>query len=108
MIAFIETLVPGWQDNTCPSVLSVIRGNPNPTGSSSVDFIVTFSEPVFGVDTSDFTLEVSGVSGAAVSALSGSGNVYTVTVDTGSGDGTIRLDVRAGATIIDLDENITC
>nr|MCU0706303.1 Ig-like domain-containing protein [Fimbriiglobus sp.] len=41
------------------------------------------------------------VSGASIVSVSGSGSFYTVTVDTGSGDGTIRLDVLADGTIVD-------
>ncbi len=92
-------------DATAPIVTSITRLNPNPTKLASVDFTVTFSEAVNGVDTSDFALSVSGVSGAAVSGSSGSGSVYTVTVNTGSGNGTIRLDVSAGATVTDLAGN---
>jgi hypothetical protein len=48
-----------------------------------------------------------------VTSVSGSGDTYTVTVNTGSGDGTIRLDVlNATATITDplfnpLDRSFT-
>ncbi|MBV5345584.1 MAG: hypothetical protein JZU63_08705, partial [Rhodoferax sp.] len=35
----------------------------------------------------------------------GSGSVYTVSVNTGAGDGTLRLDVSASATITDLSGN---
>ncbi|MBI5825074.1 MAG: DNRLRE domain-containing protein [Chloroflexi bacterium] len=79
--------------------------SPNPTALTSVDFTVTFSESVMGVDTGDFTLTTSGVSGAAVSGVSGTGSSYTVTVSTGTGNGTIRLDVPASATITDLSSN---
>jgi len=67
-----------------------------------VDFMVTFSEDVTGVDTSapfnDFLLATTGVLGAAVTfAVSEGGtasdDVWNVTVDTGDGDGTLRLDV---------------
>ena len=77
------------------SVLSITRVNTNPTTAESVDFLVTFSEPVIGVDISDFfSLAITGsISGAAVIGVSGSGSVYTVTVNTGSGSGTIRLEV---------------
>ncbi len=97
-------------DFTSPTVQSITRVNPNPTSASSVNFTVTFSESVTGVNTvapfNDFSLTTSGVSGAAVSAVSGSGSVRTVTVSTGSGSvGTIRLNVPASATITDLAGN---
>ena len=93
-----------------PVVLSIIRKNTSPTPAVSVDFTVTFSESVTGLDMTgpdfdDFALTSTGVTGAAVSGVSGSGSVYTVTVNTGSGSGTIRLDIPATATITDLVGN---
>ena len=68
-----------------------------------------FSEPVTGVDSGapfgDFALITSGVSGAAITGVSGSGTTYTVTVNTGSGNGTIRLDVKDDNSIIDSGGN---
>lgn len=92
-------------DTALPTVLSITRASENPTSAISVDFIVIFSEPVTGVDASDFILTTSGVSGAGITNVSGSGNTYTVTVNTGSGDGTIRLDVINDGTITDLATN---
>jgi len=92
-------------DKTAPAVDSTNRADPNPTYATNVDFTVTFSEAVIEVDTADFTLTTTGGSGAAVSAVSGSGDIYTVTVNTGSGDGTIRLDVPVSAAITDLVGN---
>jgi P pilus assembly chaperone PapD len=54
----------------------------------------------------DFTLNTNGVTGAFVSGMIGSGATYTVTVDTGSGNGTIRLDVVNDDTIQDADGNL--
>ncbi|MBI5825075.1 MAG: M4 family metallopeptidase [Chloroflexi bacterium] len=93
-----------------PSIVSSVLANSNPTPASSVDFTVTFSKPVTGVDNvgpafDDFALTTSGVSGAAVSGVSGTGSSYTVTVSTGTGNGTIRLDVPVSATITDLSSN---
>ncbi len=83
-----------------------MRANANPTSAPSVNFTVTFSKSVTGVDASDFSLAITGISGAVVTGVSGSGSVYTVTVNTGSGNGSIRLDVLAsGVTITDLAGN---
>ena len=76
-----------------PTVTSIVRANSNPTNSASVDYTVTFSEAVTGVDSSDFALTTTGVSGASITGVTGLDAIWTVTVDTGSGDGTIRLDV---------------
>ncbi len=76
-----------------PAVTAVNRMNPSPTNASTVQFGVTFSKSVTGVDQADFSVTASGVSGASVATVTGSGSSYTVTVNTGSGDGTVRLDV---------------
>ncbi len=87
-----------------PSVLSITRGAANPTSSSAVTFIVTFSENVNGVDPTDFTLTQSGVSGASIDLVTPvSANVYTVTVSTGTGTGTLGLDVADDDSIFDTD-----
>jgi hypothetical protein len=92
-------------DNIFPSVNSILRANPNPTSASSVGFTVTFTESVTGVDAGDFALTTTGVTGAAIANVSGSGAVYMVTVNTGSGDGTIRLDVVDDDSIKDGSNN---
>jgi hypothetical protein len=84
-----------------PAVLSSLRADPSPTNASSVHFTVTFSEPVSGVNSSDFYLTTTGVSGATITGVSGSGANYTVTVNTGSGSGTIRLDIVDNDSIVD-------
>src|SRR6266542_3141297 len=88
-------------DITVPTVSSINRTGANPTNASSVQFTVTFSESVSGVDATDFALAASGVSGASISGVSGSGSSYTVTVNTGSGDGTIGLNLVDDDSIID-------
>jgi hypothetical protein len=88
-----------------PILTSIVRASANPTSATRVDFTVTFSESVTGVDTSDFSLTTSAVSGATVGGVSGSGSVYTVTVNTGAGNDTLRLDVVDDDTIVDLALN---
>jgi hypothetical protein len=88
-----------------PFVSNIVRAGSSPTGISSVKFIVNFSEPVTGVNLTDFTLAVNGVSGATVGEVSASGTTYTVTVNTGSGNGTIRLDVADDDSIVDVGNN---
>ena len=80
--------------NLAPYVKSIVPADPNPTAAATVDFTVTFSEAVTGVDETDFSVTATGISGASVTAVSGSGADYTVTVDTGTGDGTLRLDLQ--------------
>jgi hypothetical protein len=70
-----------------------------------VDFIINFSKIVTGVDIGDFNPTTTGVTGATVTNVSGSGSVYTVSVETGSGSGTIRLDLIDNNSIVDTSSN---
>jgi UDP-3-O-acyl-N-acetylglucosamine deacetylase len=92
-------------DRTVPVVDSIVRVNANPTKATSVSFTVTFSEPVYGVDAADFNLNMVGVSGATISSVSGTGAVRTVVVNTGTGSGTLGLDLVDNNTIIDYTSN---
>jgi hypothetical protein len=92
-------------DKTGPTVVSVVRTNANPTNAATVDFTVTFTEIVTGVETGDFSLATSGVSGAAITNIAGSGTTWTATVNTGAGDGTIGLNVDDNDTIVDVIGN---
>jgi CSLREA domain-containing protein len=92
-------------DTTAPTVLSSTLVSASPTTLTSVQFTVTFSESVTGVDTSDFSLTETGVTGGSVTGVSGSGAIRTVTVNTGSGNGTIRLNVLDDNTILDAANN---
>ncbi len=92
-------------DATPPTVTSITRASTSPTSASSVNFTVAFSENVTGVAVVDFSLTTTGVSGASVTSVSGSNSTYTVSVNTGSGNGTIRLDVPNSATITDAFSN---
>lgn len=96
----------GELDTTPPVIVSIVRADPNPTRAAYVDFTVTFSEEVTGVDARDFALRtLGGIRGAAIAEVSGSGSVYTVTVKTGRGSGFLRLDVPLRATVTDLAGN---
>ena len=92
-------------DKTTPSVASSVRANANPTNRTTAFFTVTFSETVIGVDAADFTLTNTGVSGAAITSVTGTGATRTVGVNTGTGDGTIRLDVVDNDSIMDAAGN---
>lgn len=89
------------------SVVSIKRTSViNPTNASSISFTVKFSEPVIGVDNSDFALTTGiNISGAFITGVTGSGDTYTVTVNTGSGDGNIRLRLIDDDSIEDLNGN---
>ena len=81
---------------TLVEVTSINRHSPTQqlTNSNFVVFEVNLSGPVSGLTAARYSLTESGdVSGASISGISGSGSTYLVTVNTGSGDGTLRLDV---------------
>ena len=92
-------------DRVPPYVVSSVCANPNPTTAKTVYYIVTFSEPVTGVDLTDFSLTTIGISHATVFGVSGSGLEYTVAINTGSGNGTIRLDINDDDSIQDAVPN---
>src|SRR5439155_1464787 len=76
----------------------------NPTNATRVDFTVTFSESVTGVGLSDFSVSNAGttVSGSSVTSVTSvSGSVYTVSVNTGNGSGTLLLDLVDDDSIAD-------
>ncbi|MBK8821789.1 MAG: SBBP repeat-containing protein [Anaerolineales bacterium] len=100
-----EIVVIKTQLSTLPYVASITRTNPNPSSAANLDFTVTFSKSVTGVDLTDFTLTTSGVSGATVSGLSGSGSIYTVTVSNISGAGTLSLNLIDNDSILDGEFN---
>lgn len=93
-------------DTVSPSLLSILRLDANPTKVASVRFSVTFSEPIDSLDTGDLALAQTGISGAAITAVSGSGSIYTVTVSTGTGTGTIELRLSTVNNIQDLTGNL--
>jgi hypothetical protein len=89
-------------------VFSILRAESNPTDADSVKFTVTFSEAVTGVDLAspfpDFGLVSSGVTGASITAITqDSETTYIVSVDTGTGNGTIRLDLLDDDSIVNAD-----
>ncbi|MET0267499.1 MAG: Ig-like domain-containing protein, partial [Duganella sp.] len=88
--------------NTVPTVTSIVRAGGASASvaanATSLSYTVTFSESVTGVDASDFSLTSSGTASGAISGISGSGTTYTVTVNTLTGDGAMRLDLKASGT----------
>jgi hypothetical protein len=92
-------------DTTAPTVSSINRaGAENPTNDASVSWTVTFSESVTGVDATDFSLATTttpGVTGAAITSVTGSGSSYTVTASTGSGSGSLGLNLVDNDSIAD-------
>ena len=92
-------------DKTVPDVVSITRTDANPTNASSVDYEVIFTEAVTGVDATDFDLVTSGVTGASITGVTGGSTTYAVTVDTGTGSGTVRVDLDDDDSINDVVGN---
>lgn len=94
-------------DRTPPSVSSIARADSDPTNASTLHWTVTFSESVTGVDSTDFALaSTGGVSGGSISSVSGSGTTYAVASSTGSGEGTLGLNLLDDDTINDPLANV--
>lgn len=98
--------VNAYFDNSGPTIKTIQLVNTNPSKALTVAFKLTFSEPVYGISLSapfsDFSLTTTGLSKATIQSVTGSGNIYTVTVATGTGNGTIRLNIPTAATITDI------
>ncbi|HPO14951.1 MAG TPA: hypothetical protein PLI09_16030, partial [Candidatus Hydrogenedentes bacterium] len=95
-------------DSVRPSCTGITLLSANPTQPGNVGFEVTFSETVLGVDIDDFALAVDGVENAEITGVSGSGNVYTVTIYTGTAGvagGLVGLDLVDNDTIYDGADN---
>ena len=91
-----------------PFVQSINRTNPigQTTNANSVSFTVTFSEAVVGVNLSDFQLALAGtLTGTLAHVTAVSGSVYTVTVSSITGTGTLGLNLVDNGSIFNLAGN---
>jgi hypothetical protein len=98
----------GWMytiDKTAPTVVSIAPAGSTPTNATSVAWTVTFSEAVSGVATANFSLAATGPSGASITGITGVGKTRTVTASTGTGNGTLRLDLSNTSGIADNAAN---
>jgi hypothetical protein len=92
-----------------PTLRAIDRQMPaaEKTNTTSVIYRITFSEPVIGVDVSDFTL-VSTVGGTLTSlvAVGTDGSTYDATIGEISGSGSLGLNLKSEATgILDAASN---
>jgi len=94
-------------DGIRPVVVSIKRLNDSPTNAANVSFEVTFSEPVSGVDISDFILFTTGSASGNIASVTAVDDKYTLVVNSISGQGEIRLDLKSSGTeIMDVAENL--
>jgi len=86
-----------------PVVSSINLASTDPTSPGAVvSWTVTFSASVTGVDATDFALvPAGGVTGASITSVTGSGTTWTVTANTGSGTGTLGLNLVDDDSIVD-------
>ncbi len=78
------------------------------TNAATVNYTVTFASPVSGVTASDFTLTVTGgITGASIGTptTTDGGTTYTVPVNTGTGEGDLRLDLTSNVGLMPPDSN---
>ena len=75
---------------------------PSPTGESPISFTVTFSDPVGGFEAADVALSGTAGQGSVANFANASATTYTFDV-VPSADGTVRVDVPAGAARDALD-----
>jgi hypothetical protein len=93
-------------DLTAPTVTSINRAGPTPTNAASAQWTVMFSEAVKGVDAADFTLVKSGLGGTpAITGVTPNSTTlsasFTVTASTGTGSGTLGLNLVDNDSIVD-------
>jgi ribosomal protein L24E/UDP-3-O-acyl-N-acetylglucosamine deacetylase len=86
-------------DNTDPgTTVSTADNQENPTDETTIDFKVVFTEDVTGFETGDVTPGGT-APGTKTAVISGSGTTYNVAVSGVTGDGTVTVQVPAGAAI---------
>lgn len=87
------------------TVLSFTRNAPASTNLAAVTWTVTFSESVSGPTTTNFAVTATGLSGAAITGVNGSGTTWTVTASTGTGSGSLTARLASASGITDSTGN---
>ena len=83
-------------DFEAPYVTGIVRHSPieEMTNAGQVVFAVTFNEAVFGLDETDFSIHADpGQQASTVSAVTGAGTDWLVTVETALGSGYLGIDL---------------
>ena len=94
-------------DTTAPTVVSIVLVGSSPTNSAAVSWTVTLSEPVTGVGSGDFALaRAGGLTGGSITGVTGSATTWIVTSSTGSGDGSLGLNLVDDDSIVDVAANV--
>ncbi|MDX2066573.1 MAG: MBG domain-containing protein, partial [Fimbriimonadaceae bacterium] len=88
-------------DGARPEVMAINRADGSPTAQKQVTYTVVFTEPVTGVDPSDFTLAKTSTAAGSIDSVSQTGpGAYEVKVGSVGGDGTLTLTLNSSGTAI--------
>ena len=96
-------------DSTRPVVSSITKTDRDQINNddNDADYTVVFSEPVSGVDATDFEIVSTGTArGRVNSVIQIDHTTFMVHVDSISGQGTVQLNAEADGTIVDQASNI--
>lgn len=78
---------------TLNAVTSISRAGSTPTNAASVSWTVEFGSALTGLTASNFSLANTGLTGPSITGVTGSGTTWTVTAGTGTGSGTLGLNL---------------
>jgi len=93
-------------DTTPPTLSNITLSGTPESSATSVTFVASFSESVVNVDTTDFELTTTGTATGVISSVSSSsGTSINVIVDSISGIGTLRVDLKTSHDITDSASN---
>jgi T5SS/PEP-CTERM-associated repeat protein len=91
-----------------PTVLGLIATNSSPNNLNQVHYLLSFSDPVTGVNASDFNIATAGLTGASIASITpvagSNGTQYDILINAGTGDGTLTLNFT-GTTVQDVAQN---
>lgn len=91
-----------WGDQHAPSVVSITKEKNGAANASGAPFLVTFSEGVTGLGTSDFQIQAQGIGFSPSFQIEPlSDRKFRVTVVGLSGTGTVRLNLLDDDSIVD-------
>jgi len=88
-IAYGDTI----QFTTQTIITSLNATSAGRTNAASVTFNMKTAQTISGLSAANFSLQLNGIEGASITSITGTTNSFTITVSTGTGDGTIGLAV---------------
>lgn len=101
-----DTFVLHTADVSPPTVSSITKSGSPAANAASVSFTVSFDENAQNISTDDFQLTATGSAMGTISAVSASsGTSITLTVNSITGTGSIRPDLKSNTNIVDGSGN---